>query len=119
MLSKTKELVRDAKAKGVKIIHSPILFTDDYRELRRSGTDFGILANVQGGGCFKASEWGGAFCEDVNPASDEIIIQGKRGLCAFASTNLDFVLRQNQIDTIVLAGFLTNCCVESKFLCKV
>jgi nicotinamidase-related amidase len=31
----------------------------------------------------------------------------------FASTNLDFILRSKGISTIVLGGFLTNCCVES------
>lgn len=41
------------------------------------------------------------------------MIEGKRGLDAFGSTNLDFVLRSKGIDTVVLAGFLTNCCVES------
>ena len=30
-----------------------------------------------------------------------------------ASSNLDFVLRSRDIDTVVLGGFLTNCCVES------
>ena len=38
---------------------------------------------------------------------------GKRGLDTFASTNLDFILRSKGITTIVLGGFLTNCCVES------
>ena len=35
------------------------------------------------------------------------------GLDTFASTNLDFILRSKGITTIVLGGFLTNCCVES------
>ena len=41
------------------------------------------------------------------------MIEGKRGLDTFASTNLDFILRSKGIKTIVLGGFLTNCCVES------
>jgi len=41
-----------------------------------------------------------------------VVVEGKRGLDGFASTNLDFVLRQNQIENVVLGGFLTNCCVE-------
>ena len=49
----------------------------------------------------------------MTPAPEDIIVQGKRGLCGFASTNLDFVLRQNGITNIALGGFLTNCCVES------
>ena len=46
-------------------------------------------------------------------AAGDILIEGKRGLDTFASTNLDFILRSKGIDTIILAGFLTNCCVES------
>ena len=41
------------------------------------------------------------------------MLEGKRGLDAFASTNLDFILRSKGIQTVVLGGFLTNCCVES------
>jgi nicotinamidase-related amidase len=41
------------------------------------------------------------------------VIEGKRGLDTFASTNLDFILRSKGIDTVILGGFLTNCCVES------
>lgn len=33
-------------------------------------------------------------------------LQGKRGLCGFASTNLDFILRHNGITDVALAGFL-------------
>ncbi|MCL1898451.1 MAG: cysteine hydrolase, partial [Micrococcales bacterium] len=47
------------------------------------------------------------------PKTGDIVLEGKRGLDAFASTNLDFILRSRGIQTVVLAGFLTNCCVES------
>ncbi len=47
------------------------------------------------------------------PADGDIVIEGKRGLDTFASTNLDFILRSKGITTIALGGFLTNCCVES------
>ena len=49
----------------------------------------------------------------LKPAPQDIVIEGKRGLDAFASTNLDFILRSRGITTIALGGFLTNCCVES------
>ena len=65
------------------------------------------------GECFKASEWGSKICDNLTPALEDIVVAGKRGLCGFASTNLDFVLRQNGITSIALGGFLTNCCVES------
>ena len=43
----------------------------------------------------------------------DIVVEGKRGLDAFPSTNLDFILRSKGIRTVALGGFLTNCCVES------
>jgi ureidoacrylate peracid hydrolase len=49
----------------------------------------------------------------LKPQPGDIVVEGKRGLCGFASTNLDFILRSRGIDTIALGGFLTNCCVES------
>ena len=51
--------------------------------------------------------------DSLRPAPDDITIEGKRGLDTFASTNLDFILRSRGIKTLVIAGFLTNCCVES------
>jgi nicotinamidase-related amidase len=49
----------------------------------------------------------------MKPKEGDLIVKGKSGLCGFQSTNLDFLLRQNDIKNVVLAGFLTNCCVES------
>lgn len=111
MLANSVKLVEEARKKGIKVIHAPILFSDNYKELRPD--IFGILANVRAGGCFQESGWGGAICDSMTPSAEDIVVQGKRGLCGFASTNLEFVLRQNDIDTIALGGFLTNCCVES------
>ncbi|MFT3872649.1 MAG: cysteine hydrolase [Nocardioides sp.] len=50
---------------------------------------------------------------DAARAEGDIVIECKRGLDTFASTNLDFMLRSKGIKTLVLGGFLTNCCVES------
>jgi nicotinamidase-related amidase len=49
----------------------------------------------------------------MTPQTGDIVLEGKRGLDAFASTNLDFILRSKGIETVALGGFLTNCCVES------
>mmetsp|Transcript_21688 Transcript_21688/g.32496 ORF Transcript_21688/g.32496 Transcript_21688/m.32496 type:complete len:107 (+) Transcript_21688:126-446(+) len=49
----------------------------------------------------------------MKPSPGDLIASGKRGLCGFATTNLDFILRQNNCKNVILGGFLTNCCVES------
>jgi nicotinamidase-related amidase len=62
---------------------------------------------------FAEGSWGAAIVDELAPQPGDIVIEGKRGLDTFASTNLDFILRSKGIKTIVLGGFLTNCCVES------
>ena len=93
------------------MIHSPISFAEGYGEI--SSTPYGILAGVVESNSFVKDSWGAAIVEEMSPSDGDIVIEGKRGLDAFASTNLDFILRSKGIDTIALAGFLTNCCVES------
>jgi nicotinamidase-related amidase len=44
----------------------------------------------------------------MKPADTDVIVEGKRGLCGFASTNLRFILSQNRIENVVLAGFLVS-----------
>jgi nicotinamidase-related amidase len=111
MLANTVALVDAARAAGVTIMHAPITFAPGYGELSRH--PYGILKGVVDGNAFVKGTWGAAIVDDLTPAEDDILIEGKRGLDTFASTNLDFILRGRGIDTVILAGFLTNCCVES------
>ena len=93
------------------MVHSPISFQPGYYEI--TSHPYGILKGVVDTTSFVKGTWGCEIVEDVAPAGEDIVLEGKRGLDAFASTNLDFILRSKGIQTIVLAGFLTNCCVES------
>jgi nicotinamidase-related amidase len=111
MLPKTVALVEAARAAGVTIMHAPITFAPGYGELSRH--PYGILKGVVDGNAFVKGTWGAAIVDDLAPADGDIVIEGKRGLDTFASTNLDFILRSKGIETVILAGFLTNCCVES------
>jgi nicotinamidase-related amidase len=111
MLAKTVELVAAARAAGATIMHAPITFADGYNEI--SSHPYGILKGVVDGKAFIKDTWGAAIVDDLAPRQGDIVVEGKRGLDTFASTNLDFILRSKGIRTIVLGGFLTNCCVES------
>ncbi len=111
MLAKTKALVEQARAKGVTIMHAPITFAKGYGEITKH--PYGILAGVVDNGAFVKGEWGAEIVDDLAPQPGDIVVEGKRGLDAFASTNIDFMLRSKGIQTVVLGGFLTNCCVES------
>jgi nicotinamidase-related amidase len=49
------------------------------------------------------------FVTEVKP--DDLIVETKRRLSAFYPTDLDFLLRNMKIETVVLDGGFTDCCV--------
>jgi ureidoacrylate peracid hydrolase len=111
MLANTLETVKKARELGATIVHAPITFTDDYHEL--TPEPYGILKGVVDSKSFRKGSWGSEIVDELKPQPQDIVVEGKRGLDGFASTNLDFVLRSRGITNIALGGFLTNCCVES------
>lgn len=111
MLSNTVALVGKSREAGLAVMHAPISFAEGYGEL--TGNPYGILKGVVDNKAFRKGTWGAAIVDVLKPHPGDIMIEGKRGLDAFPSTNLDFILRSKGIQTVVLGGFLTNCCVES------
>ena len=111
MLDNSRRVAEAARAAGATIMHAPITFAAGYHEI--SSHPYGILKGVVDGNAFVKGSWGAAIVDDLAPAEGDIVVEGKRGLDTFASTNLDFILRSKGITTIALGGFLTNCCVES------
>ena len=111
MLANTQRVVGKARAVGATVMHAPITFAEGYGELSKH--PYGILKGVVDGNAFVKGSWGAAIVDELAPHDGDIVIEGKRGLDTFASTNLDFILRSKGITTLVLGGFLTNCCVES------
>jgi nicotinamidase-related amidase len=111
MLANMREVVDGARAAGATVMHAPITFAEGYGEI--SAHPYGILKGVVDGQAFIKGSWGAAVVDELAPMPGDILIEGKRGLDTFASTNLDFILRSKGISTLALGGFLTNCCVES------
>jgi ureidoacrylate peracid hydrolase len=111
MLANSQRVAHAARAAGATVMHAPITFAPGYGEI--SSHPYGILKGVVDGNAFVKGSWGAAIVDDLAPAEGDIVVEGKRGLDTFASTNLDFILRSKGITTIALGGFLTNCCVES------
>ena len=72
-----------------------------------------VCLGVVDGKAFIQGAWGSEIIPSLTPdAAHDILIEGKRGLDCFASTNLDFILRSKGIKNVAVAGLLTNCCVE-------
>jgi ureidoacrylate peracid hydrolase len=111
MLANAQQVADAARASGATVMHAPITFAEGYNEI--SDHPYGILKGVVDGNAFVKDSWGAAIVDELTPQEGDIVVEGKRGLDTFASTNLDFILRSKGIKTIALGGFLTNCCVES------
>jgi nicotinamidase-related amidase len=111
MLANTSKLVEHARRAGITILHAPIAFAPGYPEI--APNPYGILAGVKAASAFLKESWGAKIIDMLAPHIGDIVVEGKRGLDCFASTNLDFILRQRGITDLAIAGFLTNCCVES------
>lgn len=111
MLERTVELVAKARKAGVMIIHLPITIGEE--QTAGAAESYGVLRDVALSGAFRKGTWGADFVDALRPAPEDIVVEGKRGLCCFSNTDLDMVLRSLNIRTLALGGFLTNCCVES------
>src|ERR1700744_6242162 len=111
MLENTRRRVDAARQAGATIVHAPITFAPGYNEI--AAHPYGILKGVVAPTAFVKGEWGSEIVDALAPQAGDVVVEGKRGLDTFATTNLDFILRARGIETIALGGFLTNCCVES------
>lgn len=56
--------------------------------------------------------WGGDFYGEVGPKDGDVVVI-KHRFAGFHATDLDLVLRTNQIRTVVMTGIVTNVCVET------
>ena len=111
MLENSLQVIDAARRLGAAILHAPICFAEGYPEI--SSAPYGILAAIVASNAFSKGSWGAEIAPQFTPVGSDIVLEGKRGLDCFASTNIDFILRQRGITHLAIAGFLTNCCVES------
>merc|ERR550537_1443941 len=111
MLTKTVALAEAVRKAGGKVFHVPIMFKADASD--NPNKSLGILAGCAKDSLFTEKTWNSEFCESMKPADGDLVVEGKRGLDAFPNTNLEALLVSRGIETVVLSGFLTNCCVES------
>jgi len=87
------------------VIHCRIMaLTNDGRDRSPSHKRLDLLAKPGS----KESE----FLEEVAPVGDEIVIN-KTASGVFSSTNIEYVLRNLEIDSLFVTGVYTNECVET------
>ena len=110
-LNNTLELLRSLENTSIPIIHTPIIFTDDYSELVEP---VGILAAIRDAKAFRLGSSGSDTIDQVKAFGSRVLeIPGKRGLNAFSNTHLESSLISMGIRNLVLAGAVTSICIDS------
>ena len=113
-------LLNGARGKA-KIFYLPFqAFKPGFPELKKGGPGTAGLRGIE---MEMKADWGtGAWVEgtpgpeivpQLTPQPGDIVVRGKLTLDAFHSTALNYLLRANEIETVVFCGFHTNWCVES------
>jgi hypothetical protein len=96
MLENSRRVADEARRAGATVAHAPISFAPGYGERGNPDKVYGILKGVIDSNAFVKGTWGVEICDQMVPQEGDIVVEGKRGLDTFATTNLDFVLRSNE-----------------------
>jgi len=62
---------------------------------------------------FEKGSWGGEFHPRLLPKEGDLIAQNHWTASGFANRNLDFLLKQHNIDHVVIVGMRANTCIDT------
>ena len=114
IISPTKAVLRTARSAGLTIIHTREGHRSnlsDLTQLKASSCSSIGVSNGKGRSLVRG-EWGSEFIPDLAPLDSETIID-KPGKGSFYQTDLELVLRNANIDTLIVCGVTTEVCVHS------
>lgn len=107
-------VLKGARDNGVRVIHVQVGFRPGLPEVSTRNQLFGaIKTSLQWQQLFAGSA--GAIHPEVAPVGDEPVIT-KHRVSAFWGTDLDMILRANEIETLILLGIATSGVVLSTLL---
>ncbi|MEM7253641.1 MAG: isochorismatase family cysteine hydrolase [Pseudomonadota bacterium] len=105
---RTADVLERLRTAGAFIVHVGVGYRAGHPELDKAEKFLGSMAKAN---ALVEGTWGVAFAHEVAPRDGELVII-KRGMSSFTGTDLERVLRQNGIETVVLAGIATTFVVE-------
>ena len=113
LLPKAEHFIKRTRDFGVKLVHIRIVDlpngeSDSPSWIRSKG----LMSNVH---AFAVEgTWGAEFCEGCEPRPGELVVTKHRS-SAFVGTNLDMILKNNGVKTVVIIGEQTPGCVEATY----
>lgn len=112
LIEHLKHILSAVRISGIKVVYVPHHQTE-----KRDFADWKFLAPTHKGSLeltlFEKGSWGGEFHPELTPQSGDLIAQNHWTASGFANTNLHFLLKQHNIDHVVIAGMKANTCIDS------
>jgi ureidoacrylate peracid hydrolase len=105
VLPNIRRLQTACRSGGIEVMYSVI------ENMTRDGRDRSLDYQISGIDV-KRGSWEAQVVDEIAPADDEMIF-GKTSSNVFISTNIDYVLRNLRVRSLIVAGLLTDQCVES------
>jgi ureidoacrylate peracid hydrolase len=90
---------------GIEVMYTVI------ESLTRDGRDRSLDYKISGIHVARGS-WDARVIDEIMPAEDEIVVP-KTSSSVFISTNIDYVLRNLGVRSLIVAGILTDQCIDS------
>ena len=117
VLPPTRAVLAAARAAGMLIIHTreghrPDLADCPPAKLRRGRLETGIGSLGPKGRILVRGEAGHDIVDDVAPAAGEVVLD-KPGKGAFYATDLELILRNHGIESLLVCGVTTEVCVHT------
>ena len=113
-LANTLSLIDAYKETGMTMVRTPLVFSENYGELENP---IGILKTIRDVEAFRAGTTGAETIDAISAYGDRIDeVRGKLGFNAFAHTDLEKMLRDRNIDSVIIAGCVTSICINATAL---
>ena len=114
LFARAAAVLRRARNSGARVMHVQVGFRPGFPEISSRNALFGaIKASQTHRELFEGAA--GAIHPAVAPEKDEVVIT-KHRVSAFAGTDLDMILRANDVNTLILFGIATSGVVLSTLL---
>ena len=107
-IENTAKVLAAARAKGMLIVHVGVAFRQGHPEI---SPGVPLFQGIKQANALLEGSWGADFHPGVKPAEGEVVVI-KRGVSAFAGTDLNLMFRSRGITTVVLTGIATNFVIE-------
>ena len=108
VIEKINQVVAWGRKRGHLIVHVRVGFRGDYLD---GSVRSPMFKGAKGKGALLLEEWGGQFCDALDVQGGDVQVV-KHRVSAFYGTDLDLVLRANDVKRVTLTGVGTNMAVE-------